>query len=86
MLRGQNQIPSCCLSVMLSPAKPLDEIQTNSVCEFSQMIDTRHIRRDFHSVAWVMPQGGGGTSGAGGAQVVKYFFQTWSCGISNRGG
>ena len=34
MLRGQNQIPSCCLSVMLSPPKPLDEIQPNLECEF----------------------------------------------------
>ena len=32
VLRGQNQIPSCCLSVMLSPPKPLDEIQQNLVC------------------------------------------------------
>ena len=24
---------------------------------FSQMKDTKHIRRDFNSVAWVMPQG-----------------------------
>ena len=34
VLRGKNQIPSCCLSVMLSPPKPLDEIQPNLVCEF----------------------------------------------------
>ena len=27
ILRVQNQIPSCCLSVMLPPPKPLDEIQ-----------------------------------------------------------
>ena len=33
VLRGQNQILSCCLSVMLSPPKPLDEIQPNLVCE-----------------------------------------------------
>ena len=33
VLRGQNQIPSCCLSVMLSPPKPLDEIKPNLVCE-----------------------------------------------------
>ena len=32
VLRGRNQIPSCCLSVMLSPPKPLDEIQPNLVC------------------------------------------------------
>ena len=29
----KNQIPSCCLSVMLSPPKPFDEIQPNLVCE-----------------------------------------------------
>ena len=33
VLRGQNQIPSCCLSIMLSPPKPLDEIQPYLVCE-----------------------------------------------------
>ena len=33
VLRGQNQISSNCLSVMLSPPKPLDEIQPNLVCE-----------------------------------------------------
>ena len=27
-----------------------------TVCLFSQMKDTKHIRRDFNSVAWVMPQ------------------------------
>ena len=27
------------------------------LCVFSQMKDTKHIRRDFYSVAWVMPQG-----------------------------
>ena len=31
--RGQNQIMSCCLSVMLSLPKPLEEIQPNLVCE-----------------------------------------------------
>ena len=33
VLRGQNQILSCCLSVMLSTPKPLDEIKPNYVCE-----------------------------------------------------
>ena len=27
------------------------------LCLFSQMKDTKHIRQDFNSVAWVMPQG-----------------------------
>ena len=33
VFRGQNQIPSCCLSIMLSPPKPLEEIKPNLVCE-----------------------------------------------------
>ena len=28
-----------------------------TLCVFSQMKDTKHIRRDFYSVAFVMPQG-----------------------------
>ena len=32
------------------------------------MKDTKHIRRDFHSVAWVMSQ----RAGTGGAQGVKH--------------
>ena len=28
-----------------------------TLCFFSQLKDMKHIRRDFHSVAWVMPQG-----------------------------
>ena len=28
-----------------------------TLCVFSQMKDTKHIRRDFLSVVWVMPQG-----------------------------
>ena len=33
VLRGQNQIPSCCLSVMLSPPILLEEIKPYLVCE-----------------------------------------------------
>ena len=29
-----------------------------TLCVFSQMKDTKHIRGDFYSVAWVMPRGG----------------------------
>ena len=41
-----------------------------TLCVFSRMKDTKNIRRDFHSVTWVMDQGWG----AGGAQVVKKYF------------
>ena len=39
-------------------------------CVFSQMKNTKHIRRDFHSVTWVMSQG--------------WNFERWGCpGIKN---
>ena len=37
------------------------------------MKDTKHTRRDFYSIAWVMPQGWD-FWGAGGARVVNFFF------------
>ena len=44
-----------------------------------------YIRPDFHSVAWVMPQGWNfGTLGVPRGSII--FFLTWSCGISNRRG
>ena len=45
-----------------------------TLCVFSQMKDIKHIRQDFHSVAWVMPQGSvfGGTGELG---VKKKFFE-----------
>ena len=36
------------------------------------MKDTKHIRLDFHSVAWVMPQGGCG--GTGTQRVNNHFY------------
>ena len=56
-----------------------------TLCLFSQMKDTKHIRQDFNSVALVMPKG----PDFGALRVLrgsKNFFQTWSCGISNRRG
>ena len=56
------------------------------LCVFSQMKDTKHIRRGFYSVAWVMPQGW--DFGALGVHrgSNNFLFQTWSCSISNRRG
>ena len=47
-----------------------------TLCVFSQMKDIKHIRWDFHSVAWVMPQGPDlrGYKGREGEGVKKYFF------------
>ena len=35
----------------------ISKILYQTLCVFSQMKDTKHIRQDFYSVAWVMPQG-----------------------------
>ena len=55
----------------------------NFVCVI-QMKDTKYIRLDFHSVTLVMPQGWdcGALGVPRGCQF--FFFQTWSCVISNR--
>ena len=47
-----------------------------TLCAFSQMKDTLHIRQNVHSVAWVMPQGSdlgvlGVTRGGGGGVKKK---------------
>ena len=60
MLRGQNQIPFSCLSVMLYPPKPLDEIQPNLVCEL--------LPRMRHATAIFFPPPGA----LGRGQKVKY--------------
>ena len=44
-----------------------------TLCVFSQKKDTKHIRRDFHSVAWVLPQGWD-FGGLGGPRGVKKIF------------
>ena len=49
------------------------------------MKDTKQIRRDFHSVAWVIPQGWHFVAPGVPRWSTKYF-QTWSCGLSNRWG
>ena len=84
VLRGQNQIPSCCLSVMLSPPKPLDEIQpkfgvnykvnfkdffSNFVCVLTN--DIYKTYQTGFSLCSLGHAPGVGLWGAGGAQVVK---------------
>ena len=72
---------------LISIKKSISKIFIPNLCVYSQIKDPKHIRWDFHFVAWVMSQGWGGLWGDVGAEVVKdLFFQTWSCGISNRRG
>ena len=58
-----------------------------TLCVFSQMKDIKHIRRDFHSVAWVMPQGWdlGIPWGVGGPQLFfPKFNQIWCVSYSHQ--
>ena len=51
-----------------------------TLCVFSHMKDIKHIRRDFHLVAWVMPQGsdlGVPWGGLGGSIFFSKFNQIW---------
>ena len=44
-----------------------------TLCAFSQMKDTKHIRRDFHFIAWVMPKGWDfGALGCPGGHFFKH--------------
>ena len=54
----------------------------NFVCVLTNE-DTIHIRRDFHSVAWVMPQGWEFRALGVPRWSNISFFQTWSYGILN---
>ena len=41
---------------LISITKSISKIFIPTLCVFSQIKDTKNIRRDFYSVAWVMPQ------------------------------
>ena len=65
---------------LITFTKSISKILFQTLRAFSQMKDTKHIRRVFYSVAWVMPQGWDfGALGVPRGSI--YFFQTWSCGI-----
>ena len=61
------------------------DFYTKTLCVFSQIKDTKHIRRDFHSVDWVMPQARdlGGARGAQGVKIVFSNMIMWH--IKSRG-
>ena len=41
----------------ISSQSQFQRFLNQTLCVFSQMKDIKHIRRDFHSVSWFMPQG-----------------------------
>ena len=44
---------------LISITKSISKILNQTLCVFSQMKDIKHIKRDFHLAAMVMPQGDG---------------------------
>ena len=53
-----------------------------TLCVFSKMKDIKHIRRDFHLVAWVMPQGSDlGYRGGLGGQKIFFFGNSTRFGV-----
>ena len=59
---------------LISITKSISKILYQTLCVFSQMKDTKHIRRNFHSVPWVMPQGWdfGALGGPAGQNKFKH--------------
>ena len=45
------------ISLNLNHKVNFKDFLNQTLCVFSQLKDIKHIRRDFHSVVWVMPQG-----------------------------
>ena len=57
---GPGEGPKGQISLNIIKFKLLSQFQrflNQTLCVFSQMKDIKHIRRDFHLAAWVMPQG-----------------------------
>ena len=49
-----------------------------TLCVYSQMKDIKHIRRDFHSATWVMPQGRDLRVPRGVGGVKKNYFRNFN--------
>ena len=60
------------------------KVNFNDLCVFSQMKDTKHSAGIFILSPESCPRGG--TLGHWGCPRGQKNFQTWSCGLSNRGG
>ena len=57
---GPGEGPKGQISLSIIKFQLLSQFQrffNQTLCVFSQMKDIKHIRRDFHLAAWVMPQG-----------------------------
>ena len=67
---GPGEGPKGQISLNIFKFQLLSQFQrflNQTLCVFSQMKDIKHIRRDFHSATWAMPQGwDSGVPGGGG--------------------
>ena len=74
---GPGEGPKGQISLNIIKVQLLSQFQrflNQTLCVFSQMKDIKHIRRDFHLAAWVMPQGWDLGVLWGGCGVKKFFF------------
>ena len=74
---GPGEGPKGQISLNIIKFQLLSQFQkflNQTLCVFSQMKDIKHIRRDFHLAAWVMPQGWDLGVPWGGCGVKKFFF------------
>ena len=76
---GSGEGPKGQISLNIIKFQLLSQFQrflNQTLCVFSQIKDIKHIRRDFHLAAWVMPQGWdlGVPWGGGGVGSKKIFF------------
>ena len=76
---GPGEGPKGQISLKIIKFQLLSQFQrflNQTLCVFSQMKDIKHIRRDFHLAAWVMPKGWdlGVPWGGGGGLRGQYFF------------
>ena len=54
---GPGEGPKGQISLKSELQSQFQRFLNQTLCVFSQMKDIKHIRRDFHLAAWVMPQG-----------------------------
>ena len=75
---GPGEGPKGQISLNIIKFQLLSQFQkflNQTLCVFSQMKDIKHIRRDFHLAAWVMPQGWDLGVPRGVVVSKKFFFR-----------
>ena len=71
---GPREGPKGQISLNLNHSQ-FQRLLNQTLCVFLQLKDIKHIRWDFHSVAWVMPKGWDILGVPGGGEVKNFFYQ-----------